>query len=167
MLNHAAQQRIAALPTLITTSAKILCNNNDLAFDQTIETDIFFGYLTGYPHCFDSLSTELGGVVRKVLFDGCYGQNGEEFARRAFRLINRADADANTGFGFGVPDGERFLQALTQSRQANDCTDSLKAMFAIKITPQPSLQSDISEARSSTDDLASRKNALRDRLSRF
>lgn len=98
MLNDAVQQRITVLPLVIIGKVVELCKEHNISVDEFTGGDLFLGYLAGFPYAFDNLSEQLGGAVRKILFDSFFAQDGKEFSLRSIRLLSTSDPETKAGF---------------------------------------------------------------------
>jgi hypothetical protein len=111
--------RLAALPLAVYGAAEVAATKHGCPRGSIANTKFWLGYLAGFPEYLDDVDQHFGGVIRKLIFDQIWGEaEGQLRFARALVLVSDGDEQARRGFGFGVPDGSRFFEAIEQGRSA-------------------------------------------------
>lgn len=124
--------RLAAMPLAVFGAADIASTEFGHSRGAVFNTKFFLGYLAGFPDYLDEMDQRLGGMIRKILFDQWWGSDvGQLRFARALVLISDGDQQAARGFGFGVPDGSRFFEALEKQQSAEGALTGVRTALQL------------------------------------
>ncbi len=125
-------ERLSMTSLIVLGGLRMNAAERQLDWRTILESRWFGGYLLGYPHYLDEIDQQLGGAVRKLLFDNAYA-DGEKMFRHAMGHYLQEDEQTTHGHGTGIPDGTRYFSALENDADAEDTTLGLATMLDIKI----------------------------------